>query len=354
MFARVGLHGPPPRCWTTVITGGSWCSPLGITALWCYGRWAVRTPRSELLRRLLSLSVAGLCVYSWWAAVFGGPLGRPAAGHLAVSRCLLGISRCSEWVFVVAHMQEPMGIPAASARSGDSHGLDRERQFDRWRNFDWWFSSWMSWSEFAVATRLRGFCWEHPESESEQIDVGHSGDCRCLQWTWSWSIFFYGCWNGSTPHDWSDVRNDLLLWLDIHIWALSFIWPMGRRGVSMYARLGAETVGRMCPSLQMCKGESQREWLDGVKDGTEIRPRLMWKKERAWECFTWSGTPVVASHFYMLSCTPVCHSSGHSANESFSVFGLETRLWRSATTNSADTELIMSFGPSPPKPLARI
>ena len=35
-------------------------------------------------------------------------------------------------------------------------------------------------------------------------------------------------------------------------------------------------------------------------------------------------------------------------------FVLETRLLRSATTNSADTELIMSSGPSPPKPLARI
>ena len=355
MFTVVGLHGPPPhgveQRWSLAAHGARhWVSQLCDTTaggpferleVSCFGdsyRW-VNT---------------GLCVYSWWAAAFGGPLGRLTADYLDDSRWLLGNSWCSGWVFIVTHMQKPVGMAAVSARSGDSHGLHRGRQFDRWHNFDWWFSSWMSWSEFVDAARRRGFCRGHPESESEQIDVGHSGDYRCLPWTWSWTIFFYGCYIGSTQHDRLDMRMTYCTDLIYRSGLSHFIWPMGRRGVFDVCETWCRDGEADVPLLADVQGRiPERMTWWGERWHRDSTPTNV-KKERAWECFTGSGTPVVATHFYMLSCAPICHGSDHSADEGFQFFVLETRLLRSATTNSADTELIMSSGPSPPKPLARI
>ena len=91
-------------------------------------------------------------------------------------------------------------------------------------------------------------------------------------------IFLYGCYNGSTQQDrrTCEWRTALTWYTHLGFLTSSGQWAVG---VSlMFARLGAETVRQMCLSLQMCMDESLREWLDGVKDGTEIRPRLMWKR----------------------------------------------------------------------------
>ena len=178
----------------------------------------------------------------------------------------------------------------------------------------------------------------------------------------------YGCYNESTQQDRRTCEwRTALTWYTMRVWTgpklgtpplsssgLShFIWPMGRRGVFDVCETWCETVRQDVPLLADVHWRiPERMTWWGERWHRDSTPTNV-KKERAWEYSTWSDTLQLQLISTCSAAHPTCHGSDHSADEGFSFF-LETRLLRSVTTNSADTELIMSSGPSPPKPLARI